>query len=101
MKIMQQLDIYHTHQVQYEWYNVIRKIDLTLSHPDKHHIFRTDFGAMLDLAAIEKYNYSVNNHAVIYILFVAYDWQRVQFVMKKDKNGCIYNDDVMVNTCDT
>jgi hypothetical protein len=99
VKLMQQLNICRIHQAKYEWSNVIRKIDMTLSHPDRHRIICTDFGATLDLGAIEKDNCSVNNHAVVCIFFVAYDWRRVQF-KKTDKNGCMHNDEVMVNECD-
>ena len=70
IKLVKSLEINRLHQAEYEWRNWMRKIDLTNSHPDIHRIIYTDFGATLDLSAIEKDNCSVNNHAVVCILFV-------------------------------
>ena len=43
------------------------RIDLTMSHPDKHRVICTNFGATLDLGSVEKGNCSVDNHAVMCI----------------------------------
>ena len=58
------------HQVTYEWRNHMRKIDTTMSNPDKHRVLLTDFGATLDLRASETDNCSVDNHAVICIFLL-------------------------------
>ena len=42
-------------------------------------VYATDFGATLDLRAAEADNCSVDNHAVMYILFALCDWRRVQY----------------------
>lgn len=59
------LEVARLHQAHYEWRDTMRKIDLTMSYPNKHRIFCTDFGATLDLMGAEKDNSSVNNHAFI------------------------------------
>lgn len=41
-----------------------------MSDPNKHHVFFTDFGSILDLMGAEKDNSSVNNHAVIDIFLL-------------------------------
>jgi len=77
----------------------MRKIDLTNSHPDIHRIIYTDFGATLDLSAIEKDNCSVNNHAAVCILFVVTNWRNVKF-KKKNENGNNIEDETIINDCD-
>ena len=55
------------------------RLDLMMSDPDRHGVTRNDFGATLDLGAVEKGNRSVDNHAVMCIFFVVSDWRVVEF----------------------
>ena len=52
------------------------------------------FGATLDLGAVEKDNRSVDNHLVICIFFVVYNWRVADFI--DDSNF----DQVIINDCD-
>ena len=63
-----------------------------------HRCICTDFGASLDLCSAEKDNYLVDNHAVICILFVVYNWRRVLF-QKMSKRGEYEADERIVNDC--
>ena len=49
--------------------NHVLKIDQTIHNGLTTQIFYSDFGAMLDLCASEKYNSSVSNHVVICVFF--------------------------------
>ena len=53
LKMVDKLEVIRIHQVHYEWRDTIRKVDLTMSNPNKHQIFCTDFGATLDLMGAE------------------------------------------------
>ena len=97
-KFIDQLIECRLHQAQYEWRNTMRQIDLTMLDPDKFRVTCTDVGATLDLMAAEKDNSSVNNHAVICILFVIYNWRKVEMVKKV--NGKEVKDETIVNDCD-
>ena len=99
IKLVKSLGINRLHQAEYEWRNWMRKIDLTNSHPDIHRIIYTNFGATLDLSAIEKDNCSVNNHAAVCILFVVTNWRNVKF-KKKNENGNNIEDETIINDCD-
>ena len=50
-----------------------------MSNPDTTKLFFTDFGATLDLSAMETGNSSVDNHAVICVFFVLTNWRPVKF----------------------
>ena len=76
------LEVARLHQAHYEWRDTTLKVDLTMSDPNKHRIFCTDFGVTLDLMGAEKDNSSLNNHAVIDIFVVAHGWQQVQYKKK-------------------
>ena len=67
-KLITQLGLCRVHQFHYELCNIIRKVDHSMSDPDIRRVFCTDFGATLDLCAIEKDNYSVDNHCIVCIL---------------------------------
>lgn len=76
-KLLEAVKLCRVHQEQYEWRNCMRSLDLVNSDPHKHRVICTDFGATLDLFGAEVDNSSVNNHAVICIFFVAYNWREV------------------------
>jgi len=76
-KMAAKLEVARLHQAHYEWRDTMRKIDLTMSDPNKHRIFCTDFGATLDLMGAEIDKSSVNNHAIVDIFFVVHSWRRV------------------------
>ena len=68
-------------------------IDLTMSNPNKHRVICTDFGATLDLGAVEKGNCSVDNHSVTCIFFVVSNWREVEYVnIKGNADKTITND---------
>jgi hypothetical protein len=77
----------------------MRSIDLIMSDPNIHRVICTDFGATLDLMAAEKDNCSINNHAVICICLVSYDWRKVKF-KKEGENGSLIDDETIINECD-
>ena len=60
---------------------------VTMSDTSLRRVFHTDFGVVLDLMAAEKENCSVNNHAVVGILFVTYDWRNVKYNKKRRNYG--------------
>jgi hypothetical protein len=92
-------EINRKHQAQYEWQDLMRKIDLTMSDPNTTRVICADFGATLDLGASEKDNSSVSNHAVIAIFLVSHNWRQV--IYKKRKEGGENEDDAtIVNDCD-
>ena len=69
------------------------RIDLTMSNPNKHRVICTDFGATLDLGAVEKGNCSVDNHSVMCIFFVVSNWREVEYVnIKGNADKTITND---------
>ena len=70
-----------------------------MSHPDRHRVILTDFGATLDLCAIKTDNSSVDNHAVIDIFFVLHDWRKVVF-LKENVEGEEVFDETIINECD-
>ena len=53
----------------------------------------------MDLSAINKEKYYVNNHAIIRILFVDANWTNVKF-KKRDESGDGVKDEAIINTCD-
>ena len=65
------------HMTQYESCNLMKKIDYTMSDSDKHHIICTDFGATLNLSAVDKDTSSVDNHVVICICFIIINWSKL------------------------
>ena len=83
------------HVAQYEWKDLCRKIDLTMSNPELVRVICTDFAATLDLLAAAKENSSVNNHAVCAIFLVNYNWRKVKF--KTDEGTW---DEAIVSDCD-
>jgi len=95
-KMMKQLVTCIQHVGEYRWRNHIKKLDLTMSNPLHTRVICTDFGATLDLSAIEKDNSSVDNHAVICIFFVLTNWRRVPF--RKTENNTM--DEAIVSDCD-
>ena len=86
------------YQAHYEWRNHMHKLDTTMGNPDQHWIYLTNFGAMLDLRIVEKDNCLVNNHAVIFILFVVTNWRRVLFT-RNTKYVQLLEDETIVNDC--
>lgn len=87
------------HQAQYEWRNIMQKIDKTMTNSDTSQVVFTDFGATLDLMASEKDNSSINNHAVVCIFMVTYNWRNVKF----NRRGVgleEVEDETVVNDCD-
>ena len=70
-----------------------------MGDPNLHRVICTDFGASLDLCSAEKDNCSVDNHVVICILFVVYNWRRVSFQKINDR-GEHEADERIVNDCD-
>ena len=93
-KLEDSLQICRKHQAAYEWKTWMRQIDMQMSNPDKHRIICTDFGATLDLAAAEKDNCSVDNHAVLAIYFVLSNWRAVKYEKEEDKY-----DETIINDC--
>ena len=96
LNMVDKLEIARLHQAHYEWRDTMRKGDLTMSDPNKHHIYFTNFGATLDLMGTEKGNSLVNNHAVIDIFFVAHSWRRVTYKKLNDE-GCEVLNETIVN----
>ena len=95
-KVMKQLrNANRPHQAQYEWKGWMRKIDMLMSHPYQHRIICTNFGATLDLFAMEKDNSSVNNHAVLCIYFVLTNRRKVSYEINEGNK-----DTTIVNDCD-
>ena len=72
----------------------MRQIDLTMSDKDTTRVICTDFGATLDLGAAEKDNCSVDNHSVICIFCVVYNWRVADFT---DGSSL---DQVIISDCD-
>ena len=72
---------------------------MTMGDPNLHRVICTYVGALLDPCSAEKGNCSVNNHAVICILFVVHNWQRVSF-QKMSERGEYEADESIVNDCD-
>ena len=70
-------------------------IDLTMSDPNKHRVICTNFGATLDLGAVEKGNCYVDNHAVMCIFFVVSKWQEVEYYNTESNF-----DKTITNNCD-
>ena len=66
-----------------------------MSDHDKHRVISTDFGATLDLRAAETDNCSVDNHAVVDIFFITYDWKPVKY---NRKDGSV--DETIISTTD-
>lgn len=93
-KMKAQLEIFKLHQEEYKQLNHARKIDLTMSNPDTKRVICTEFGATLDLGAVEKDNCSVENHAIICIFVVVKNGRVVDFT--SDANL----DQVIINDCD-
>ena len=98
-KLEASLDICRMHMAQYEWRNLMRKIDHTMSDRDKHRVICTDFGATLDLSAAEKDNSSVDNHAVICIFFVSQNWRKVSY-KREVEGGGVLDDETIINDCE-
>jgi len=73
-------------------------MDLTTLNPKTTRVICTDFGATLDLSAIEKGMCSVNNHAVICISFVCYDWRVVK--IRKETSNELEWDEIIINDYD-
>ena len=85
-KLENKLKIAINHQAHLHWKAHVLKLDVECSKPATTLTICTDFGATLDLFAREKYNYSVNNHAVVYVICVKYGWKEVEYLTKdKDK----------------
>jgi hypothetical protein len=99
LKLIDAIIVCRTHQSNYEWKNIMRKIDLLMSDGNTTRIICCDFGATLDLMSAEKDNSSVNNHAVICILLVNYNFRRVKF-KRKGPDGVMIDDETVVSDCD-
>lgn len=99
-RLFECLEICRIHQSQYEWKNLIRKIDLTMSDPETTRVLCTDFAATLDLKASEKDNSSVDNHAVVCIFLVCHDWRKVKFKTEGENGEEVIDDETIVNDCD-
>ena len=99
VKLVESLNACHKHQSQYMWKNLMQTIDLTMGNPDNHHVICTGFGATLDLRGSEKGNSSVDNHAIICILFVVHGWRKVQFD-RVIEGEATQHDETIVNDCD-
>ena len=93
-KLQSQLVTCKLHQAEYRWHNHMRQLDLTMSDPNTTRVICTDFGATLDLGAVEKDNCSVDNHAIICIFFIIYNWRVADFY----DDGNL--DQVIINDCD-
>ena len=93
-KLIEQLEICRVHQVQYKWVNHARKLDFTMSN-NVTQVTATDFGATLNLRASQADNCSVDNHAVICILFVLSDWRVVKYFKEGGEM-----DETITNDCD-
>lgn len=87
------------HCAQYQWRNQMRKVDMTMGDLNLHRVICTDFGASLDLCSAEKNNCSVDNRAVICILFVVYNRRNVSF-QKMSEIGEYETDEMIANDCD-
>jgi hypothetical protein len=98
-KLIAALEIARTHYAKYKWKDLVRKIDLTMSNADTTCVICTDFGATLDLFAAEKDNSSVNNHAVIDIFLVCYNWRIVKY-KRKLSSGEEVDDETVICDCD-
>ena len=64
-----------------------------------HCCIMTDSSATLDLSAAEKYNSSVNNHDVICIFFVNYNWRNVKYRREVESFGLVY-DETIISDCE-
>ena len=98
-KLTLQLNTMRVHIAQYEWRNQMIRRDHTMSNSDMHCILFTDFGATLDLMAVEKENSSVNNYAVICNFFACSNW-RVATFKKQVEGSEDLIDKTIVNDCD-
>lgn len=98
-KLITQLYFARVHQCQYEWRNQMMRIDLTISNPDLYYILYTDFGATLDLMALEKDNSSVNNHPVICTSFLCSNWRWASLNIQ-DEDGEDILDKIILNDYD-
>jgi len=58
-----------------KWKNHVKKLDMIMPNSNTTQVIFTDFGATLDLKAIETNNSSVDNHTVICIFFVLTNWR--------------------------
>jgi len=103
LKMKECLEDNRFHQAQYEWRNLIRKVDLTMSDSDLIRVLCTDFGATLDLCSFKKDNSSVNNHAVIAIFLVTHKLRRVKFKRKRKRCDGFEeqeDDETIISDCD-
>ena len=82
VKLLEQLVICRKHIGRYRWINHCRKLDYTMSDPDRCQIICTNFGATFALCAAVKDNSSVDNHADICIFFVLTNWRNVRYLKK-------------------
>ena len=73
-----QLKIVIDHQAHLHWKDRVLKLDVECSNPATALTICTDFGATLDLFAREKYNCSVNNHAVVCAIYAKHGWKEVE-----------------------
>lgn len=83
------------HVAEYEWINHCRKLHLTMSNPNKVRCILTDFAATPNLRAAKADNCSVDNHAVLCVMYAVHNWRVVKY---KNKNGT--EDETIVNDCD-
>ena len=95
LKLIEQLQKCRVHVAGGQWKYTMGRRSVTMSDANLRRVFHTDFGAVLDLMAAEKDNCSVNNHAVVCILFVTYDWRLVKY---KRKDGTM--DETIICTTD-
>ena len=53
-QLITKLNVFRQHQAQFEWRNHMRKLDLIMRDLNTHRAICPDFGATLDLCAMEK-----------------------------------------------
>ena len=53
-RLIIKLNVTRICQAQYEWWNYMRKLDITMRNPDKYRIYITDFGVTLNFGAAGK-----------------------------------------------
>ena len=79
-RLITSLEVNRLHVTESRWRDLMLRIDLTMSNPNKHRVICTDFGATLDLGSSEKGNCSVDNHSVMCIIFVVSEWREVEYI---------------------
>ena len=87
------------HQANLRWKSHAFELDCTLSDPTTTLLVATDFGASLDLQAIEKDNCATDNHAAVCIMYVLKDWKSVEY-NENSNDGIVLTKKKIISNCD-